>query len=122
MKTLQDLTEIVSNIEYNRHTRSWAVVLAVSPSGDPYLQVQGMEAGQKWTGKKWKLSYHMTTTEVVYTAFKAVQAAEDHEMREFFTYKGVPVCHPHVDVEYLVEVWFSGELKLDSRPDSMEGT
>ena len=60
-----------------------------------YLQVQFMgedvETGKVELQKcrKWVLSYHMTETEIVNTAFKAIQAAEDHEIREFFRYKGI---------------------------------
>jgi hypothetical protein len=57
-----------------------------------------------WTGRKWKLSSYMTDGEVVQTAFMAVMAANEHETREKFTYRGVSVFDPHYDIEKLVEL------------------
>ena len=61
-------------------------------------------AWQTQRGRKWKLSPHMTRSEVIQTAFLAVMTAEEHEIRETFTYKGIPVFCPHLDVEALVEI------------------
>lgn len=52
-----------------------------------------------WKGRKWYISDHMTKSEIVQTAFKAVLTAMEHEARESFTFKGVPVCDPHLDLE-----------------------
>jgi hypothetical protein len=60
-----------------------------------------------WTtqrGRKWNLSRHMTRSEIIQTAFLAVMTAEEHEIRETFSYRGVPVFGPHLDVEALVEI------------------
>lgn len=67
-----------------------------------------------WNGRWWRLSEHMTTTEIVLTAFKAVLTALEHEAREQFTYKGVAVLDSHIDVEELVRI--RSEEKLDGRP------
>ena len=55
-------------------------------------------------GRKWLLSPHMTTSEIVQTAFKAVMTAMEHEVREHFRYRDRPVFGPHFDVERLVEL------------------
>lgn len=57
-----------------------------------------------WNGRWWRLSEHMTDGEVVQTAFMAVTAAEEHERRERFLYRGVSVFDPHYDIERLVEL------------------
>lgn len=57
-----------------------------------------------WSGRKWRLSLHMTDSEVVQTAFMATMAALEHEARELFTYRGVSVYDPHYDVEKLVKL------------------
>ena len=54
--------------------------------------------------RKWRLSRHSTHDEVVKTAFAGVLLALEHEARERFTYRDVPIFHPHTDVEALVEV------------------
>jgi hypothetical protein len=66
-----------------------------------------------WSGRWWRLSPHMTPTEIVLTAFKAVLTALEHEAREQFTYKGVAVLDSHIDVEELVRI--RSEEKLDAR-------
>jgi hypothetical protein len=66
-----------------------------------------------WNGRWWRLSSHMTPTEIVLTAFKAVLTALEHEAREQFTYKGVAVLDSHIDVEELVKA--RSENKLDAR-------
>jgi len=62
------------------------------------------DTGQPSTqrGRKWLLSHHMTHSEVVQTAFKAVLTAVEHEVRESFTYKGCAIFGPHYDIERLV--------------------
>jgi hypothetical protein len=46
----------------------------------------------------------MTPSEVVRTAYKAVVAAQEHEVGEHFKYKNELIYCPHVDVEALVEI------------------
>ena len=62
-----------------------------------------------WAGRKWRLSVHMTRSEIVQTALMAVLAAEEHEARELFTYRGERVYSPHYDVEKLVELRRAGD-------------
>lgn len=57
-----------------------------------------------WTGRKWRLSQHMTKSEVIQTAFKAVLTALEHEARENFKYKGKAIFGPHFDVDKLCEL------------------
>lgn len=86
---------------------------AVKMDGDrAYLQVgfweldhdnpAGPPAYQK--GRKWMLSPHMTKSEVVQTAFKAVMTAEEHETREKFVYKNKTIFGPHFDVDQLARI------------------
>lgn len=55
-------------------------------------------------GRKWLLSPHMTRSEVVTTAFKAILTAEEHECREHFMYRGKAIFGPHLNVDKLVEL------------------
>jgi hypothetical protein len=73
-----------------------------------------------WNGRCWRLSEHMTPTEIVLTAFKAVLTALEHEAREQFTYKGVAVLDSHIDVEELVKA--RSENKLDARSHPPQAT
>lgn len=89
--------------------------------GRPYLQVTfealdlGNSGAYRARGRKWLLSPHMTKSEIVSTALKAVLTAEEHEARESFRYKGKMVFGPHLDVDVLAEVAGKKE-SLDIRP------
>lgn len=84
---------------------------AVGGTGtDLWLQVQFVAkdnfgtAEESWTGRKWRLSVHMTKSEVIQTALKAVLAAEEHEAREKFLYRGRAIFGPHFSVDRLWEL------------------
>lgn len=77
----------------------------------PYLQVvcaDGVDnvTGQpsSWRGRKWRLSWYMTKSEVVQTAFFAVMTAIEHEARERFTYRGRAIFQPHWNVDVLANL------------------
>lgn len=116
-QTYDSIKAIVDEIEYN----DWDIVLEKDKvSGDrPYLQIQFMDIDH-FTGepakqlcRKWYLSYHMTDSEVVRTAYKAVKTALEHERDETFKYKGVPLFNPHHDLNFLVE--FAKKKRIDIR-------
>lgn len=69
-----------------------------------YLQAAFDANGEHWTGRKWLLSPHMTRSEIVQTAFKAVMTAMEHEVRELFFYKSKAIFGPHYDVDALVTI------------------
>lgn len=58
----------------------------------------------EWTGRKWYVSSYSTKFEVVQTALKAVLTALEHEAREKFTYQGVAIFQPHMDLDALVKL------------------
>ncbi len=86
---------VLARIKY----KDWTFFL---PPDESYLQIHFSAGGTKWHGRKWRLSRHMTTSEIVQTALKAVLAAEEHEAREAFTYRGHAIFGPHLNVESLV--------------------
>lgn len=117
MKTFNDICDVTDRVSFP----GYALVVSHERANyaDPYLQVSCSEGtcnvtGKPmfWRGRKWRLSYHMTDGEIVQTAFMAVMAANEHETREKFTYRGVTVFDPHYDIEKLVE--------LRKRPDALK--
>jgi hypothetical protein len=66
-----------------------------------------------WNGRKWLLSPHMTETEIVLTAFKAVLTAYEHEAREQFKVDGFAVLDSHYSINDMVR--FAREASLDGR-------
>lgn len=115
------LLDIVERLAYKA---GWTIRLRRDEQR-PYLQVDydgtGAYGTEPWTGRKWMLSYHMTTTEIVNTALKAVLAAEEHETRELLTYQGVAVFNPHQSVDQLVLLAKQGALENDVRSNAMSG-
>jgi hypothetical protein len=89
--------------------KDWAFHVAADGEGS-YLQVKftapdNVTGGEtSWSGRKWRLSQHMTRSEVVQTALKAVLTAEEHEAREQFLYRGRAIFGPHINVERLWEL------------------
>lgn len=76
----------------------------------PYIQweVQGLDSinhqAVTWkTGKRY-LSEFMCRQEIVASVFSLALAAEEHEAREWFRYKGASIYNPHLDPEALAEL------------------
>lgn len=97
--TPEQVAEILGAISY----RDWIFRLGYD---GPRLFLQVVfKAGNEWQrGRKWLLSPHMTKSELVQTAFKAVLTAEEHEAREHFRYMGAVIFGPHFDVDRLAEL------------------
>lgn len=68
--------------------------------------------------RKWRLENRFTVSDIIRTAWLATSAAEEHEARERFKYKGKSIFGPHFDVDALVEIAKSKE-NLDLREEAM---
>lgn len=115
------LTALIDQIKYERPGRpTWCIRLDWLDGGPrAYIQVYGQTGSQAWTGRKWLISDHMTISEIVQTCLKAILAAEEHEAREFFTFRGCPVFSPHLDVTALSQIVL--EERFDVRTNALEG-
>lgn len=108
-----DMRAIVAQITYKP---GWSIALVEKEGDRPYLQVsvgEGAEAAMcavtrqrpyAWDGGKRWLSPHMCRQEIVGQCFGAFKDAEDHELREWFRYKGAAIYGPHIDPDELIEV------------------
>lgn len=102
----------LSDVQYKDHQ------FKVNQDGDrQYLQLEwhGLDSvthePMVVKGRKWFLSPFMTKGEVVQTALVAVLAAEEHEAREEFRYKGKAIFGPHFDIERLVAIADAVEVR-----------
>lgn len=83
-----------------------------------YLQVRFVEEDivsgimELQKGRKWLLSEHMTRSEIVQTAFKAVLTVVEHEVREEFKYCDRAIYGPHFDVDKLYDLAIKSNLDL----------
>lgn len=119
MITFAEIEAIVADIEYN----DWTFRLGKYGDDTPYLQVLFKDK-DRITGvvevqrcRKWVLSYHMVRSEVVRTAFQAVQAAVLHETQEAFKYRGARVYNPHVDLDSVAEAVLNKQVKISIRSE-----
>ena len=110
-----EMEDIVSAITYRP---GWSIILDHDPmqgGGRPYIQISVSIVSEAslspFTGKReaWKsgkhyLSYHMCRQEIVGAVFGAIRAAEEHEMKEWFAYKGARIYNPHLDPDALAEL------------------
>ncbi len=115
-KELKAVHEIVKQITYKDGWFIDAYQTVVHRSGEfepyegeiflqVYFEAKDAETGKisEQRGRKWLVSRHMTKSEIVLTALKAILTAEEHEARELFRYKDVAIFHPHLDVDVMVE-------------------
>lgn len=73
-------------------------------------------------GRKWRLSTHMSASEVVLTIFAALLAFEEHEAREAFRFQGQRVLGPHPDLGWIAEQMRLGQFPEDLRQPMDEPT
>lgn len=103
MLTIDHMCEIVADVTY----KDWKFTIG-DDDGHPWLQVS-FPAVDNYaphimniqTGRKWRLSRFMCKGEVVQTALAACLAAEEHEARELFRYKGQSIYDGHYDPDAL---------------------
>lgn len=96
MTTVSQIERILSDVKFHDYTFD----VIDGPSG-LYLQLRFKVDGKEWKGRKWQLSTHMTRSEIVQTALKAVLTAVEHEAREKFLYRGRAIFGPHLNVDKL---------------------
>jgi hypothetical protein len=79
---------------------AWLQVAFMAPDiplcSDSVIEDLTKVADAEWRGRKWRLSAHMTEGEIIRTALMAVLAAEEHEARERFLWRGRAIFGPHM--------------------------
>lgn len=60
---------------------------------------------ERQEGREWLVPWGTSESEIVRTAFLAIQTAEEHERRETFTFDGAPIFAPHFNAEQLAAAW-----------------
>lgn len=125
--TKKEITDVLKEVKF----RDWDFYVGTIRDYPMYLQVRFLERdlesgsdGKKLqTGRKWLLSHHMTRSEIVLTALKAVLTAVEHEAREEFKYKGQAIFNPHWDVEALLQnsIFYSRDKRQEKSFSKIEG-
>lgn len=69
-----------------------------------FLQVVFLADGEEQRGRKWYVSPHAGDNEIVQTALMAILAADEHEVRERFKWKGRAIFAPHYALHALHDI------------------
>ena len=69
---------------------------------------------EKQRTRKWFISEHATESEIVQTALKCILTSAEHSVRENFSYCGMPVFGPHINVQKVLSLVRSEE-SIDKR-------
>jgi hypothetical protein len=102
--------------------KDWSFRVGKDSIGLWFLQVRARDFDAKtdepmaWSRRKWCVSMHMTRSEIVQTALKAVLAAEEHGARERFLWGGRAIFGPHLSVDRLWELCGTPDA-TQTRPD-----
>lgn len=100
----------VMNVLGRVRYKDWGFLVTGDQDGDLMIQVDFLAPDnitgkpERQLGRRWLIEYNSTPTQIVQTAFLAVQRAEMHELAEQFTYKGATVFNRHLDVDELVKI------------------
>lgn len=113
MLARSEIREIVSRVTYKP---GWMVLLgsdrdrtfvqvSVDERSDATLDPTGRSSERTpWKSSKRYLSPHMCRQEVVGAVFGLIKDAEEHELREWFRYRGASIYNPHLDPDVLAKV------------------
>lgn len=126
MNFIQKVQEIIRKVSFRGPNLIGDLDIEVrDKNGVVYLQVVSVngvdnDTGQpaEWRGRKWMLSEFMVESEIVRTAYKAIQAAIEHEMAEKFKYMGQSIYDPHWSVKVLAQAR-DLPFALDERPNGL---
>ncbi len=111
---------VLHQLEFNHFGVNFQFFL--QEKGDGFLLQVGAELPcnvtsvvQLQKGGKYYLSSHAIKTEVVFKALKACLDFVEHEAREGFTYRGVPIAFPHLHIDELKD--FVNQAQIALRED-----
>jgi hypothetical protein len=104
---LQQISALVAQVTYKPN---WHIALFGTPES-MYIQLEVTDSvctvtkqPVDWKSGKRYLSPFMCSQEIIGVCFGLIKDAEEHEMREWFRYKGASIYNPHINPDVLVEV------------------
>ena len=102
-----EINELINKITYKPN---WSILFYASTERS-YIQISVTNSIDSvsretcdWKSGKRFTSEHMCRQEIIGLVYGLVEAAEIHEMREWFRYRGASIYNPHLDPDVLVEV------------------
>lgn len=120
--TLAEIEAVLRLVQYPLY------VFHVKEAGDRYwlqatFYARCSDSGEikRQHTRKWYVSRECTPSEVVQTALKCVLTSVEHEAREAFRYRGMPVFGPHYDVDLLAALFVQDD-PLARRAPAAEAT
>lgn len=112
MKALEDIKNLIARISFSCFGTPVHFNALLDKKGGSRIYIQCtytapcIKSGEEkqWKGRKWYLSEHMTTDEIVKTCFVAAEAVVKHEIMENFKVDGITLFNPHVNYEELLRI------------------
>lgn len=103
-ETPEALKDALQQLTQNMTYKNWDYKIKLD-GNRPYLQIEFMDVDSDTgefglqTSRKYQLSAYMTDSEIIQTALLATIVAEQHEVREYFTYDNARLYGPHTSAE-----------------------
>jgi len=116
MKTKKEIQEIVDLISY----KDWKFRLLDKADGHLFQvtffakDIHSGEVEEQFC-RKFYVSPHSCVSEIIRTAYLAVQQAEMHELDENFKFNNTALFDPHLDLVNLSELIAIGQVGTDER-------
>lgn len=99
---------VLSQIRY----RSWEIHTNQYDDGSFFLHWRFRDPlGNIWKSRQWNIHKRMSVSDIIRTTFAAALQAEEHELREHFTYQSIPILSPHYDLEQITALIRDGTLR-----------
>lgn len=98
--TMGDINTMLAEIDYKQHR-----FMVDTTDGGFFIRTRCEEEDVRngeitvQFGRRWFISENASRGDVVRTAFKAIMTWEEHEVREYFLYKGQRIFDPHFDLD-----------------------
>ncbi len=113
MKSLSEIRQLLQRIKISLFDKQFNIRCEIDnkfDAGRIFLQVTYLakcnksNQEQEWHGRKFYLSEHMTSDEIIKTAYSAFKASIEHETMEAFRVDNKVLFNPHVDFEELLKI------------------
>lgn len=113
MKSLQEIRNLLKRVSIKIFDTEFTIRVEIDNKFDAgRIFIQALysagcnKTGRKqlWKGRKYYLSDHMTSDEVIKTCYAAFEAAVKHEIMESFKVDDIVLFNPHVSFEELLKI------------------
>lgn len=124
MKTFEEIKTVIDNIKY----KDWNINLLIKAHNFYLLQVTFMaydfttDKVELQKCRKFYVSPFMEESEIIRTAYLAIQQAEFHELDENFKYKDIAIFDPHLNLNHVRSCIYYESIEKETRKNHEPNT